>query len=1198
MEKFGASGGFILAFGREVDETTGGGVCTAASGDPCKQGVEGAEPGELGAPTFVAVDESTGDVYVADTADRLVSKFSSEGALVAGWGNNGAGGGANGQLNGSPGEPFNILAGIATDSAGDLWVYDENGEMREFGPDGGFLTEWNSGYGVTDEGIALDPVGNLYVVRGSLAVEKFSPAGGDEGEVDPSGTATALAIDSGSGDLYVAVGNAVNRFHSECSAPCGVAESFGAGNLESAAGIAVNAGAGDVYVSDPLANEIKIFSAATVPDAVTGAADGAETIADLQGSVNPDGLPVSGCKFEYGPDAGYGASEPCDQSPTQIGAGSTPVTVSAQLSGLQPRTQYHFRLVARNANGQNDGQDGTFTTFSRPVIGDVSAHDILDDRATLSARLNPGGRPTTYRFEYGPSESYGNSLPLPDGDAGKGLEDVSVSAQPQGLAPATTYHYRLVAVNDLGETRGEDRTFTTEQLLGGPLNLPDSREWELVSPSNKHNGSVQPLLLEGAVQAAAEGTGFTFISDQTLFAEAQGAPTFAQVLARRTPAGWTSEDIATPHDAPVGQGVGQGQEYRAFSPDLSHALVEPFGPFTPLSPEASERTPYLRDDGTGSYLPLLTAANTPPGTVFGGVPSRSEGAVHYVSAAPDWRSFVIQTEGRIPLSSEPDDGHLYEWKGGELRPVSVVPDGTSQEVESDGLGGEGVNVRHAISTDGSRVFWSGQQQGERHLWVREMDAGETVQIDAAEAGASGEGINNPQFQDASKDGSIVFFTDEAQLTADADAGIGHSDLYECKLVEAAGQTRCQLEDLTPPESGEAAEVKGAIPGSSEDGSTVYFVANGVLSRVPNEAGETAVSGNCSEGSLEEQEAQRCNLYVERGGTTRLVAVLSGADAHDWGGGAGVLRQMTARVSPDGRWLAFMSERPLTGYDNRDAISGRPDQEVFLFDAEAAPSLICASCDPTGARPQGTQESQGKLRLVDHSESWEERWLAADLPIWETLDGHATSTYQPRYLSNSGRLFFNAASALVPGDVNEQWDVYQYEPAGTSSGCAETSQGFLTKDAGCIDLLSSGTSSGESAFLDASESGGDVFFLTGSRLNQQDRDSQLDVYDAHACTWTSPCLPGVQGGPPPSPCTSAESCHGPTARPPALEVPASATFHEPRKQKRTRSRAQRLARALKACDRKPRPARKKCRAIAKKHYGGAGDASARAKGRFR
>ncbi len=101
-------------------------------------------------------------------------------------------------------------------------------------------------------------------------------------------------------------------------------------------------------------------------------------------------------------------------------------------------------------------------------------------------------------------------------------------------------------------------------------------------------------------------------------------------------------------------------------------------------------------------------------------------------------------------------------------------------------------------------------------------------------------------------------------------------------------------------------------GASEDGSYVYFVANGVLG---DGAQHGAVHGDCT-GRDKEAPVQRCNLYLYHEGTTKLVAVLSGMDAADWG--LLYLGAPTARVSPDGRFLAFMSERSLTGYDNRDA----------------------------------------------------------------------------------------------------------------------------------------------------------------------------------------------------------------------------------------------------------------------------------------
>jgi hypothetical protein len=151
----------------------------------------------------------------------------------------------------------------------------------------------------------------------------------------------------------------------------------------------------------------------------------------------------------------------------------------------------------------------------------------------------------------------------------------------------------------------------------------------------------------------------------------------------------------------------------------------------------------------------------------------------------------------------------------------------------------------------------------------------------------------------SADGSRVFFTDSQRLTANA----GLSDLYECAIVEVEGVLRCDLTDLTPFSGGENAGVQGSIIGGSEDGSWVYFVANSVLA-------EGAADGQCN-GQFSPTGAT-CNLYVRHDGGTRLVAVISGEDAPDFAEGAPTLSVLTARVSPDGRWLVFMSDRELTG----------------------------------------------------------------------------------------------------------------------------------------------------------------------------------------------------------------------------------------------------------------------------------------------
>ena len=81
--------------------------------------------------------------------------------------------------------------------------------------------------------------------------------------------------------------------------------------------------------------------------------------------------------------------------------------------------------------------------------------------------------------------------------------------------------------------------------------------------------------------------------------------------------------------------------------------------------------------------------------------------------------------------------------------------------------------------------------------------------------------------------------------------------------------------------------------------------------------------------------------------TRFIARLSYEDAADWGAGLSSnlapsvqnLAAVSASVSPDGRYLAFMSEENLTGYDNRDAVGGEADEEVYLYDSLARPTLL-------------------------------------------------------------------------------------------------------------------------------------------------------------------------------------------------------------------------------------------------------------------
>ena len=119
--------------------------------------------------------------------------------------------------------------------------------------------------------------------------------------------------------------------------------------------------------------------------------------------------------------------------------------------------------------------------------------------------------------------------------------------------------------------------------------------------------------------------------------------------------------------------------------------------------------------------------------------------------------------------------------------------------------------------------------------MRDTDTGETVKLDAAQ-GVTEPGTGSARFQTASSDGSRVFFTDRQKLTPDstAEAFPTKPDLYECEMVVAGGKLSCRLTDLTVDQNpGEHANVQGLLFGTSQDGTSTYFVAQGLLASNEN-----------------------------------------------------------------------------------------------------------------------------------------------------------------------------------------------------------------------------------------------------------------------------------------------------------------------------------------------------------------------------
>jgi DNA-binding beta-propeller fold protein YncE len=844
-----------------------------------------------------------------------------------------------------------------------------------------------------------------------------------------------------------------------------------------------------------------------------------------------------------------------------------------------------------------------------PTVNGVSAQNLTPSSERVNAQIDPDGANTTYMVQYGTVSCLGPGSACTETreqEVGEGFGDVSVHTTLEGLRPDTTYYYRVIAKNEHGivaSAQSVQTFFTTLPSSEGVLF--DHRQWQLVSPTAMHGATPEPIdipELGSLIQASTDGESLAWTASGPISGEAEGnrQPEPVQVISTRGSEEWSAKEIGTPHTKGEGVGTNEGTEYRFFSPDLSlavvqsQALLEPLEN-PPLAPGAREKTIYRRSNENGQFEPLVTAGNDVTGTPFGG-------KLEFQGATADVEHVVFTSE--VPLVAGALGRGLYEWEAGvPLKLLSVLPGGEHTPATEPDLGYNGFDVRGAISQGGSRFFWT-NEIGLGPLYMRNTAKEETVQINAAqgvrEAGEEerADALDEVHFQAASSDGSRVFFTDtwpltgESSLEPNATEEEPHSaDLYEYNVEDG------KLTDLTVTRNaGELAEVLGTLPGASEDGSYVYFVANGVLAT-------GAERGNCPrESSVRNPAASRqgdCNLYVsepdpEHPGQreTRFIARLSEEDANDWGGGnspeVGDLGGVTSQVSSNGRYLAFMSDRELTGYDNVDAnpgAKGAHDEEVFLYDANTG-RLVCASCNPAGQAPNGVFDTkdagEGEGLTVDRPELWSEQWLAGSIPGWTLYGGNLLTEHQSRYLSNNGRLFFDGADALVARvqartrqetvdgktlNVGVE-NVYEYEPSAIGS-CQQIS--------GCVALISSGTSERESAFLDASEGGGVAFFLTAAKLVAQDTEPGYEVYAAAECgtSETPACLPSKL--PPPEECTG-EACRGPAGAPPGVETPPTYTSSfpgnnppppsgVPTKKSTTPpklTRAQDLAKALKAC----------------------------------
>jgi hypothetical protein len=1081
-------------------------LVSAASAEPSERlssfGPDGTEATDFEQVGSVALDHQTGEVYVLDSEAGSLYKFDADGQPVD-WGGTAPYITGN-RIDGLSPYPWRGQSQVAVDSSSHaVYVTDQhslralqaNGEPLTFTAGPGAGSSEIPGFGALN-GVAVDVNGALYAAdRAADTVTVYDATGG---------LVTSVAAPEPQ-NLAVSTGGTLYAMKGEFSIQKFTPDSFPvSGSTTYAAGTSIVPSASGAFVQsvgvDPVSNDVYVVESFFSTSWIVVY----DESATLLRSYGKPGTPNDAEGF---------------------GGHSLGIAVAGDGD-----IEFYVGNSALANNGTGEPAYSKVDIFGVPEIFEgppsvesTSAIAVTADSATLRAQIDPNTAATTYRFEYGPGEcsaSACTSVPIAPAAIGDGQEPVTVTQAIIGLQADTTYHYRVVAENSFGLTEGSDGAFTT-QARGLGFQLADSRAWEMVSPVDKHGGELHGSAL-GLIQAAADGGAIAYASKGSIEAEPDGNRSIEMttVLARRGAAGWRSKDLTPASARPVSYALGFQSQHNLFSPDLSKAIVEPRDG-TILSPMASERTPYLSEiTEPPAYIPLVTGkegfANVPPGTQFGGDPDKAVGPVRLAGANPEMSHVVLKS--LVPLVDGITSGSaLYLWSAGQLQPVSVLPaseGGSVAGAEWMATGPWG-SMRHAISDAGARIFWA--PGSSNALYMRDTAQGETARLDVVQPGATGSGQASPLFQGANPEATVAFFTDSRKLTADASPG--GRDLYRCELPAGPATACATLTTISSPGGGgDSARVLGGLSGLSEDATRLYFVARGVLDPAPNQFGDSAESG-------------RPNLYFwQEGVGVRYIATLSENDEPAWG----QAYSLNAGSSPSGRYLSFMSERSLTGYVNLEETSGEPVQEVFRYDA-VEDRLDCVSCNPFGSAPQGelVDEIAGSAPLVDSRDLWLGNWLAAALPQPTVMENDAVSLHQPRAVLDNGRIFFNAIDSLVPADSNGEWDVYQWEPTGVGDCNVSSGGAAIARSAdGCVSLLSSGTAEEEAGFLDASETGGDAFFLTVAKLSVTDEDDELDVYDAR--------VDGVPATLSPRGECQGEACQ-PPATPPLDPTPASSAF---------------------------------------------------------
>jgi hypothetical protein len=1189
VEKFDSEGKLLLVFDGSATKAKGFGAENIGLAVD-----NSAEPG----------DPSKGDVYVADREHNVVDRF-------------GAGGEFLGELTGIA-EP----RGVAVDSRGDVYVaQNEPAAVLKFGPSGESLCTIEAGQVTRPASIAVGSGGELYVVNLFSNLVRLSFKAGCEVEsvagID-SQKATAVTVDP-AGNVYV-VDEFATRLVEYNSA--GKLVEFGAELVagSESEGLAFSPFTEDLYLSDLVDNDVHVFAPVGGPLPPVVEKCSAVTLTPVDTAVRCTVVP-NAVGAEWHVEFHAAAGGPLNVESSHMLNSSSISSVEQDLSGLRPQTDYLFTLVATNSNTPAKGEaEGKFTT--PPAVNGVSgcsASEVINDSATLHASLEPelaGELPAKYLFQYGAS-THERTIENP----GK----ANVSEAITGLTPHTTYHCRLVASDQYGETQSNqasefttsgppivtEETFsavgTTSAMVSAQVNpeglpgqqLPATYQFEY-GTTTAYGRTTSPVTLapgQGPVAAPAQLPGLEANTEyhfRVTTTDADGTthgpdttfityPTTSLTL----PDNRAYEMVTPPDD----------NNANVYVPAATETYTEAEGVQTNLPFQASadgNAVAYVGDpasEGNGNAglaggNEFLARRSTPGEWEQQDIQPTGHNTPIYQAFSPDLSIGILNSCDPTPLmTGAPGDGYsvLYTqtFSNGSYHPFFTT---TPRDQSAEDFGAFGVTSYFHPCHTGGILFaaaYAGASADFGHL---------LFEVNGALTGNASDSGNTNNLYDSIA-GHVYLVNVLPDGKADANATFGALPVIAGQIpnfshVISSDGSRIFWTDLNSGEvyvrengMGSKAQSVAVSKGparfwtATPDGRYAFYTEGVGLWRFDVESGQRTeltpgvgvqgVVGTSEDGRYVYYVAED-GLYLYHAGTRTFITPLDNKDNKLYGGEIGA-----------GDWRPGLGQRTAEVTPNGGSVvfmsklsltgyDNRGLAEVYVYGAQSG-VLACVSCDPNGEPPGEGPSARNE-------------GLAGFVPI-----SHS-NTYVPRWVSADGdRVFFDSTQSLVSQDENGKQDAYEWERAGSGS-CPVGAPG-----GGCVYLLSGGSSATASWLLDASESGDDVFIITRARLLAQDRNENYDVYDVR--------VGGVSGLPGGSGCVEA-GCQGVPAAAPVFGAPASGTFEglgnflsgtlvspEPPPGKVVLTRAQKLAKALTAC-RKDRARHKRmvCEVRARRRYG--------------